>query len=135
MVDSWFFAFLRHRFGVVCLQPLLQLVVSGGAIVDNDTERKRKMVPDLVHTGDEDISKDISSKDISRLEEKHHQQITPGAGYYLLADGDLVSILASFSKAPIGCISFLKQMTFTPYAPLYFFTDGCIVRCSRGYKS
>ncbi|MBD4020551.1 hypothetical protein GUI04_16425, partial [Xanthomonas citri pv. citri] len=35
----------------------------------------------------------------------------------------IASILAIF----IGCVPFLKGMIFTPDAPLYFFTDSCLI--------
>ncbi|KAI7748216.1 hypothetical protein M8C21_002925 [Ambrosia artemisiifolia] len=38
----------------------------------------------------------------------------------LSKDGKILAIV-------IGCIPFLKQMIFTPDAPLYFFTDSCLI--------
>ncbi|KAJ0743357.1 putative membrane transport protein [Helianthus annuus] len=36
-------------------------------------------------------------------------------------------IIASILAIVLGCIPFLKNMIFTPDAPLYFFTDSCLI--------
>ncbi|XP_071738415.1 protein PIN-LIKES 6-like [Rutidosis leptorrhynchoides] len=36
-------------------------------------------------------------------------------------------IIASILAIVIGCIPFLKRLIFTPDAPLYFFTDSCLI--------
>ncbi|XP_076906424.1 protein PIN-LIKES 6-like [Bidens hawaiensis] len=36
-------------------------------------------------------------------------------------------IIASILAILFGCIPFLKQLIFTPNAPLYFFTDSCLI--------